>query len=49
MAIKTLRDDQMESNRAEFLREASVMMKLAHPCIVQLLALCQGPPLMMVS
>lgn len=39
----------MESNREEFLREARVMMKLEHPCIVQLIALCKGPPLMMVT
>lgn len=49
VAIKTLRDGQMESNREEFLREARVMMKLEHPCIVQLIALCKGPPLMMVQ
>ena len=49
MAIKTLRDDQVESNREEFLREARVMMKLQHPNIVQLVALCNGPPLMMVQ
>jgi len=49
VAIKTLRDGQMESNREEFLREARVMMELEHPCIVQLVALCKGPPLMMVQ
>lgn len=48
VAIKTLRDDQVESNREEFLREAQVMMKLNHPNIVRLIALSDGPPLMMV-
>lgn len=49
MAIKTLRDDQVESNREEFLREAHVMMELRNPNIVRLIALCKGPPLMMVT
>ena len=49
VAIKTLRDDKMESNREEFLREARVMMKLHHPNIVRLIALSNGPPLMMVK
>ena len=48
VAIKTLRDDQIESNREEFLREARVMMELRNPNIVRLIALCKGPPLMMV-
>ncbi|EFX72604.1 hypothetical protein DAPPUDRAFT_110578 [Daphnia pulex] len=49
VAIKTLRDDQIESNREEFLREARVMMELRNPNIVRLIALCKGPPLMMVQ
>lgn len=48
MAVKTLREDQVESNREEFLREARVMMELRNPNIVRLIALCNGPPLMMV-
>lgn len=48
VAIKTLRDDQIESNREEFLREARVMMELRNPNIVRLIALSNGPPLMMV-
>ena len=48
VAIKTLRDDQIESNREEFLREARVMMELRNHNIVRLIALCKGPPLMMV-
>ena len=33
----------------EFLREARVMSGLNHPCIVKLLGVCLGPPLILVS
>ena len=55
VAIKTLLprsenvDQELESTRDEFLREANVMMRLEHPCVVKLVALCHGPPLMMVQ
>lgn len=55
VAIKTLlahasEDDPSESSsRAEFLREADVMMRLEHPCVVRLIGLCAGPPLMMAQ
>lgn len=39
VAIKTLHDEHCKENRAEFLREASVMIKLSHHCIVKLLGI----------
>lgn len=48
MAIKTLNEQNMSSGKEEFLREAQVMVKLNHPCIVTLIGICQGPPLMLV-
>lgn len=40
VAIKTLHDEQQsKQNRAEFLREASVMIKLSHHCIVKLIGI----------
>lgn len=39
VAIKTLHDEHCKENRAEFLREASVMIKLSHHCIVRLLGI----------
>lgn len=39
VAIKTLHDEHCKENRAEFLREASVMIKLSHHCIVRLIGI----------
>lgn len=39
VAIKTLHDGHCKQNRAEFLREASVMIKLSHHCIVKLIGI----------
>lgn len=39
VAIKTLHDEHCKQNRTEFLREASVMIKLAHHCIVKLIGI----------
>ncbi|EDW79672.1 uncharacterized protein Dwil_GK17895 [Drosophila willistoni] len=47
VAIKTLRDEH--SNKDEFLREASVMMRLEHKCIVRLIGISKGEMLMMVQ
>ena len=33
----------------EFLREARVMSGLNHPCVVNLLGVCLGPPLILVQ
>ncbi len=33
----------------EFLREARIMSGLDHPCIVRLIGVCLGPPLILVS
>ncbi|XP_063220076.1 tyrosine-protein kinase Shark-like [Bacillus rossius redtenbacheri] len=49
VAIKTLHKDHVDTNRDEFLREARVMMGLNHCCIVKLIGLCRGPPLLMVQ
>lgn len=39
VAIKTLHDEHCKQNRTEFLREASVMIKLSHHCIVKLIGI----------
>lgn len=39
VAIKTLHDEHCKENRKEFLREARVMIKLSHHCIVKLLGI----------
>lgn len=39
VAIKTLHDEHCKENRVEFLREASVMLKLSHRCIVNLIGI----------
>nr|CAI5828820.1 unnamed protein product [Callosobruchus analis] len=49
VAIKTLHPEQMQSSKGEFLREAEVMMKLDHHCVVKLIGLSEGPPLLMVQ
>ncbi|XP_017125057.1 tyrosine-protein kinase Shark [Drosophila elegans] len=47
VAIKMLSDEH--SNKQEFLREASVMMRLEHKCIVRLIGISKGDMLMMVQ
>ncbi|KAL1492891.1 hypothetical protein ABEB36_011064 [Hypothenemus hampei] len=49
VAIKTLRDEQLESNQENFRREAEMMIRLNHHCIVKLLRICLGPPLQMIQ
>lgn len=49
VAIKTLRDENINEGLDSFTKEASVMMNLHHPCIVQLLGFCLGPPMMLVQ
>lgn len=49
VAIKTLHESHNETTRIEFLREARVMMSLDHHCIVRLIGLSEGPPLLMVQ
>ena len=49
VAIKTLRDEHCRSNKQEFLREASVMIRLKHHCIVQFIGISKGETLMMVQ
>lgn len=39
VAIKTLRDEHCQQNRGDFLREASVMIKLSHRCIIRLIGI----------
>lgn len=48
VAIKTLHDDN-NVNKKNFLKEAKVMMNLNHLYIVQLVGVCHGPPVAMVS
>ncbi|XP_021915716.1 tyrosine-protein kinase shark isoform X1 [Zootermopsis nevadensis] len=49
VAIKTLHQEHVEANRDEFLREAKVMIGLNHHCIVRLIGVSKGPPLLMVQ
>ncbi|XP_059483949.1 tyrosine-protein kinase Shark [Neocloeon triangulifer] len=50
VAVKTLRGDPGEITREEaFLREARLMVRLSHPCIVRLLGVTDGHPLWMVQ
>lgn len=46
VAVKRLRE--VSANEG-FAREAELMVDLRHPCVVRLLAVCLGPPLMMVQ
>lgn len=39
IAVKTLHDEHCRENRIEFLREASVMIKLSHHCIVKMIGI----------
>ncbi|XP_064455159.1 tyrosine-protein kinase HTK16-like isoform X2 [Ornithodoros turicata] len=48
VAVKILREEQL-GGREGFSREVGVMVGLCHPCIVRLLGICLGPPLMMVQ
>ncbi|KAK7090670.1 hypothetical protein V1264_010432 [Littorina saxatilis] len=48
IALKMFHDASLD-NRENFLREALVMQQLEHDCIVKLLGVCQGPPLMLVE
>ncbi|XP_052872451.1 tyrosine-protein kinase Shark [Anopheles cruzii] len=49
VAIKKVLDSQERRQRTDFLREASVMIRLRHHCIVRLIGICKGPPLIMVQ
>lgn len=49
MAVKTLREEHStQEKRTGFVREVKMMLGLVHPCIVKLVGVCLGPPLMMV-
>ena len=49
VAIKALSDETIEPGQSEdFLREAKVMMDLDHQCVVQLLGISHGPPVLMI-
>ncbi|CAO1443093.1 unnamed protein product [Diamesa tonsa] len=49
VAVKTLQIEQYQQNISEFLREASIMIKLQHSCIVRLIGISKGPPLCIVQ
>lgn len=49
VAVKTLRVDAMGHGEQEFMREARIMVTLNHPCIVKLIGVTRGKPLMLVS
>ena len=49
VAVKTVRVDIATPNKEEFFREADVMMKLSHECIVKLIGVCTEGDLLMVS
>uniref|UniRef100_W8BSA2 Tyrosine-protein kinase n=1 Tax=Ceratitis capitata TaxID=7213 RepID=W8BSA2_CERCA len=49
IAIKTLRDEHCHYSKDDFLREASVMIRLKHHCIVQLIGLSKADTLMMIQ
>lgn len=49
VAVKTLHKEHYEENLSEFLREASVMIKLDNPYIVKLIGITKGPPLGLVQ
>lgn len=49
VALKTLHQDKLQQGEKEFLREARVMSQLNHPCIVRLLGVCLGPPMILVQ
>ncbi|XP_031568891.1 tyrosine-protein kinase HTK16-like [Actinia tenebrosa] len=49
VALKTLHPEKIAHGEQEFLREARVMYGLNHPCIVSLIGVCLGPPLILVQ
>jgi tyrosine-protein kinase len=49
VAVKTLNAQHLMTGKEGFLREAQVMVKLDHPCIVKLIGICQQPELMLVQ
>lgn len=49
VAVKTLHKEHYQENLAEFLKEASVMIKLDNPYIVKLIGITKGPPLGLVQ
>lgn len=49
VAVKTLHKEHYQDNLAEFLREASVMIKLDHPYVVKLIGITKGPPVGLVQ
>lgn len=49
VAIKTLRVDAMGHGEQEFMREAKIMITLNHPCIVKLIGVSKGKPMMLVQ
>lgn len=49
VAVKTLHKEHYQDNLAEFLREASVMIRLDHPHIVKIIGLTKGPPVALVQ
>jgi hypothetical protein len=49
VAVKTLHKEHYQENLSEFLREASVMLKLDNPYIVKLIGITKGPPLGLVQ
>lgn len=49
VAIKTLHKEHYEENYHEFLREASVMIKLDNPYVVKLIGITKGPPIGLVQ
>ncbi|XP_071949794.1 tyrosine-protein kinase HTK16-like [Antedon mediterranea] len=49
VALKTLHAEHITTGQKEFLREAEVMCDLNHPCIVKLLGVVMGPPMMLVQ
>jgi tyrosine-protein kinase len=52
VAVKTLRGEDSEEGLAReeaFLSEARLMLRLTHPCVVRLLGVARGHPLLMVQ
>ena len=49
VAVKTLRLDSQGHGEKEFAREAGIMVTLNHPCIVKLIGITNGKPMMMVQ
>lgn len=49
VAVKTLHKEHYQDNLGEFLREASVMIKLDNPYIVRLIGITKGPPVALVQ